>query len=109
MPYLLERMDRLWADGHPSSEINPIITSPPSSYFRGRVYGCFFEDDFGLRNRDAIGIDQILFESDYPHGDSTWPNTRQYAEKAMAALTPSEIQKIVRDNAIELFGLPKAL
>jgi len=109
MPYLLERLDRLWADGHATYEMNPAITSLPSTYFKGRVYGCFFEDDFGLRNLDAIGIDQITFESDYPHQDSTWPNTRQYAESAMADLSPDQIHKIVRGNAIALFGLPETI
>jgi predicted TIM-barrel fold metal-dependent hydrolase len=109
MPYLLERIDRLWEDGHASYEISPLLADRPSTYFAGRVYGCFFEDDFGLANRDAIGIDQITFESDYPHSDSTWPNTRQYAEKAMASLSEVEICKIVRDNAIGLFELPREL
>ncbi len=109
MPYLLERIDRLWEDGHASYEMNPLLTERPSTYFTGRVFGCFFEDDFGLLNRDAIGVDQITFESDYPHSDSTWPNTRQYAERAMADLSPIEIQKIIRDNAIGLFGLPHQL
>jgi predicted TIM-barrel fold metal-dependent hydrolase len=109
MPYLLERVDRLWEDGHASYEMNPLLTDRPSTYFTGRVFGCFFEDDFGLRNRDAIGVDQITFESDYPHSDSTWPHTKQYAERAMAELRPDEIQRIVRDNAIDLFGLPLTL
>jgi predicted TIM-barrel fold metal-dependent hydrolase len=109
MPYLLERIDRIWEASAPFYEINPLLTDPPSSYFAGRVYGCFFEDDFGLDNRNAIGIDQITFESDYPHQDSTWPNTKQYAERAMAQLSDEEIRKIVRDNAIELFGLPQTL
>jgi predicted TIM-barrel fold metal-dependent hydrolase len=109
MPYLLERVDRLWEDNFPMNDIPKIITEPPSSYFKGRVYGCFFEDDFGLRNRDYIGIDQITFESDYPHQDSTWPNTLQYAENAMADLSEDEILKITRTNAIELFHLPEAL
>ena len=82
---------------------------PPSSYTKGRVYGCFFDDDFGLVSRNAIGIDQITFESDYPHQDSTWPNTRAYAEKAMANLSPDEIYRIVRGNAIKMLSLDENL
>jgi predicted TIM-barrel fold metal-dependent hydrolase len=106
MPYLLERLDRLWKAAYPLNEIPKEITRPPSSYFRGRVYGCLLSDDFGLRSRADIGVDQITFESDYPHQDSTWPDTRQYAAKVMAGLGQDEIRKIVRGNAIELFGLP---
>jgi hypothetical protein len=57
----------------------------------------------------VIGIDQITFESDYPHQDSLWPNTVAYAEKAMADLTPEEIHKVVRGNAITLLQLPETL
>jgi predicted TIM-barrel fold metal-dependent hydrolase len=109
MPFVLERLDHLWRKGRTGADINPLITEEPSSYMRGRIYGCFFEDDFGLASRDAIGIDQITFESDYPHQDSLWPHTRAYAEQAMADLAPDEIQKIVRDNAITLFDLPAQL
>jgi predicted TIM-barrel fold metal-dependent hydrolase len=109
MPYLLERIDRLWEDGHALAQIPTEIVRPPSEYFKDHVFGCFFEDDFGLHNRGFIGIDQITFESDYPHQDSTWPNTQAYAAKAMAALTDEEIYKVVRGNAIKLFGLEENL
>ena len=109
MPYLLERIDRLWEDSHALAQISSEIDRRPSEYFANRVFGCFFEDDFGLHNREFIGIDQITFESDYPHQDSTWPNTEAYAAKAMAELTDEEIFKIVRGNAIELFGLDEDL
>ena len=106
MPFVTERLDNLWSKGRSGADINPLITEPPSSYVAGRIFGCFFEDDFGLASRDVIGIDQITFESDYPHQDSLWPHTLAYAEKAMAELTAEEIYKVVRGNAINLFQLP---
>jgi predicted TIM-barrel fold metal-dependent hydrolase len=109
MPYILERVDSIWRRGYKLSEIPAIITEPPSSYLAGRVYGCFFEDDFGLLSRYSIGVGQITFESDYPHQDSTWPNTKSYAEVAMADLLADEIDRICRGNAIELFDLPRQL
>jgi predicted TIM-barrel fold metal-dependent hydrolase len=109
MPFVLERLDHLWRKGRVGAGIDPLITNEPSTYVPGRVYGCFFEDDFGLASRHVIGIDQITFESDYPHQDSLWPHTRAYAEKAMADLTPEEIHKIVRGNALTLFDLPAQL
>ena len=105
MPYVIEQADRVWRK---SQLVTGLSTSqvPPSARFVGRIYGCFFEDDFGLQSRAAIGIDQITFESDYPHQDSTWPHTQDYAERAMAGLSDEEIFKIIRGNAIKLFGLP---
>lgn len=108
MPYVLEQVDRVWAKG-PRVTGLPETPAPPSSYVPGRVYGCFFEDDFGIVARDAIGVEQITFESDYPHQDSTWPHTHDYAEKALGHLTPREIELITRGNAIELFDLPESL
>ena len=109
MPYILERTDRLWGKARAGAQINPLIAEPPSSYVRGHLYGCFFEDDFGIASRDAIGIDQITFETDYPHQDTTWPHTRRYAEHAMAGLSAEEIDKVVRRNAIELLSLPETI
>ena len=54
---------------------------------------------------DEIGVDNITYESDYPHSDSTWPNTRQIAEKQMKDLTEEQVYKIVRGNAIEMLSL----
>ncbi len=109
MPYLFERADRVWRMGNAASGLPPEITEPPSSYVAGRVFGCFFEDDFGLASRHAIGVDQITFESDYPHQDTTWPNTRAYAEHAMKDLPSEDIDKIVRTNAIRMLELPPSL
>jgi predicted TIM-barrel fold metal-dependent hydrolase len=54
---------------------------------------------------DSIGVDNITYESDYPHSDSTWPHTRQIAEKQMKDLTDEQRYKIVRGNAIKLYDL----
>ena len=75
----------------------------------GRVYGCFFDDDTGIANRDAIGVGQMVFEVDYPHQDTTWPNTDQVVEQIAAQVSPDELDKIVRTNAIDLLGLETEL
>jgi predicted TIM-barrel fold metal-dependent hydrolase len=105
MPYVLERMDRIWRMGNAIARIDPIFVNPPSSYLAGRVYGCFFEDDFGVGVRDAIGVDQITFESDFPHQDSTWPHTHEYLSQALAGLPAEDAYKITRGNAIRMLGL----
>ena len=75
----------------------------------GKVGGGVFDDAFGLAARHAIGIDNITYETDYPHMDSTWPNTSARAEKALADLTDDEVERIIRRNAINLFQLPQEL
>ena len=79
------------------------------SYLPGRVYGCIFDDEIGLRNRDVIGMDQICFETDYPHADSTFPHSKEVAEEicGKAGLDDDEIYKLIRGNAITAFGLER--
>ena len=63
------------------------MPEPPSSYYYRQVYGCFFRDLHGLESLDRVGVDNITFETDYPHTDSTWPDTKEVAEEMMAGLT----------------------
>lgn len=109
IPYQLERLDTLWRKHNYGPEWNEELTEPPSHYYFRHITGCFFEDDFGLLNLDKIGVNNVTFETDYPHQDSTWPNSRAYAEKIMGQLPQETVNRIVRDNAIELFDLPRAL
>jgi predicted TIM-barrel fold metal-dependent hydrolase len=105
IPFVLERID-YGLRGHGAYAGWP-YPEPPSTYFHGRVFGCVVDDVFGLRNRDAIGMDQIMFEIDYPHGDSSWPDTLQRLKELIheASLTDEEIYKLVRGNAIAGYGL----
>jgi predicted TIM-barrel fold metal-dependent hydrolase len=73
MPYLLERIDYSWGRHKYWCNIN--ADKLPSELFREHIYGCFISDQSGIEQRHRIGIDNILFESDYPHSDSNWPHT----------------------------------
>jgi predicted TIM-barrel fold metal-dependent hydrolase len=111
MPFLLQRMDVVWKNHRdsPIAQIPAYLDEPPSHYVKDRIYGCIVEDDFGIEVRGGIGVGQLTFESDYPHLDSTWPHTREYAEKALSTYTQEEVNMVIRDNAIKLFGLPEHL
>lgn len=108
MPYVLERADKLWAERSDNS-FGTDLADKPSSYIAGRIYGCIFDDETGLANRDAVGMDQICFETDYPHADSTFPHSKKVAADicATAGLSKDETYKFLRGNAIEAFGLKR--
>lgn len=108
MPYVLERADKLWHERSDNS-FGTDLPEPPTSYIRGRVYGCIFDDETGLANRDVIGMDQICFETDYPHADSTYPDSADVAARICdkAGLDDTEIYKLLRGNAIRAFGLER--
>ena len=104
IPYVLERIDDVWHDNQGWAQTKQ-IPEPPSTYFHRNVYGCFFKDQTGIDMRDRIGIDRITFETDYPHSDSTWPDSRDVAIRLLHGLDQSSIHRILRTNAIDLFEL----
>jgi predicted TIM-barrel fold metal-dependent hydrolase len=108
MPYIIERADKLWEERSGNS-FGTTLPEPPSSYIPGRVYGCIFDDQTGLRNRDVVGMDQICFETDYPHADSTFPHSKETLGKIAeeAGLSDEELYKLARGNAIKAFGLER--
>src|SRR5947208_16806155 len=81
---------------------------PPLSYYKERTFGRFTADDTGLRNIDAAGEDNVCFEVDYPHTDTSWPNTRPFIEHFRQYLTDEQLYKVLRGNAIRMLGLGRA-
>ena len=69
------------------------------------MFGCFFRDQHGLESLDRVGVDNVTFETDYPHTDSTWPDTLQVAEAMMKDLSDEEVYKVTRGNAIRMLQL----
>ena len=70
-----------------------------------QVYGCFFDDEHGLESLERVGVDNVTFETDYPHSDSTWPETKEVAERHIQGLDDETIYKIIRGNAIRMLSL----
>src|SRR3954447_17341944 len=107
MPYVMDRADKLAAE-RAANSFGTSLPQKPSSYV-SRIYGCIFDDEIGLANRDVIGMDQICFETDYPHADSTFPHSKKVVEDicTQAALDEQERYKLLRGNAIKAFGLER--
>ena len=73
--------------------------------FREHVLACYITDPSGLKLRNEIGIDTIAWECDYPHTDTTWPESPEFAwrELEQAGCTAEEIDKITWSNASRFF------
>jgi predicted TIM-barrel fold metal-dependent hydrolase len=104
MPFILERLDHVYEHRY-YAEFDPAVTQLPSTYLPGRVYGCFFDDQTGIENLHAIGVKQVAFEVDYPHQDSTWPNTHEVVERMAKQVSESDLECILRTNALDMLGL----
>ncbi|HEY2429663.1 MAG TPA: amidohydrolase family protein [Acidimicrobiales bacterium] len=105
LPYVLERADDVWRDHRAWGGVRDLIPEPPSTYYYRQIYGCFFKDRHGMASIDKVGVDNATFETDYPHTDSTWPDTKQVAEGLMAGVPDDVVYKVMRGNAIKMLGL----
>jgi predicted TIM-barrel fold metal-dependent hydrolase len=109
VPYVLERADKLWAERLSSDSFGSTLAHPPSTYVPGRVLFCIFDDETGMKNRDVIGIEQMAYEVDYPHADSTFPHSKETAQLICdkAGLDDQERYKFLRGNAIRFYDLQR--
>jgi predicted TIM-barrel fold metal-dependent hydrolase len=105
MPYMLERIDYVWERHRWYNDVNREVR--PSDLFKDHVYGCFISDNAGIAARHLIGIDNIMFESDYPHSDSNWPHTRKLLDEVFADIPEDEAARMLEWNARKLYNFPR--
>jgi predicted TIM-barrel fold metal-dependent hydrolase len=77
----------------------------PSDYFHRNVFLGFQEDGVGIRLRDLIGVDSLMWGGDYPHPESTFPKSRQIIDEILAECTEEEKAKITGGNAARIYNL----
>ncbi len=76
----------------------------PSDYFKQNVFLSFQEDRVGIRVRDVLGIEGLMWGSDYPHTESTFPRSREITSDILEDVPYAEKNLILRDNAARLYG-----
>ena len=77
-----------------------------SEVMKRNFWFCAVEDPSSFVQRERIGIENILVESDYPHCDSTWPNTQAVIQRDIGDLPADDIRRITWQNASELYRHP---
>ena len=82
------------------------IELTPSEVLRRNFWFCAIDDTSGFLTRHVIGVDHVLVESDYPHADSTWPDTQPRLREQLAGIPHAEVRRICWQNAVELFRMP---
>ena len=85
--------------------LNHHFDERPSFYIERQVFYTFMEDRHGIDARHACGVDRIMWANDYPHSETTWPNSHKILADTFEGVPRDEIQRIVRDNCAELYGL----
>jgi predicted TIM-barrel fold metal-dependent hydrolase len=102
IPYALERMDYVFEHHHAWTGAD-FDGLRPSDVYRRNIITCFIDDASGLEQRHRIGVDAITWECDYPHSDSTWPQSPELLSKAIGGIPDDEIDKITHLNAMRVF------
>jgi predicted TIM-barrel fold metal-dependent hydrolase len=101
VPFYLHTLDRRARGPFDFPELDEL----PSFYFRRQMYLTFFDDALGLRLRHELGVENIMWSSDYPHPDTTWPHSREVVERQFAGIPEDERALILSGNATRLYGL----
>ena len=101
--WMADYMDNVW-DGHPSWSQFP-LKHKPSYYMDQNVWGSFIRDPVGISQRHRKGGHNIMWSSDYPHSETSWPESQASIDWQFEGLTPEERKPILVDNARRFYGL----
>ena len=105
VPYFLARMDNVYterAEGRRRERFRNGML--PSDFFRRNVFTSFQEDDLGIQLRSLIGVENVMWGSDYPHAESTFPKSREIVERILTNVPEPEQALIAGENAARLYG-----
>lgn len=102
---LMDRLDHVMKYHDMYGTWTPDIGLTPREVFARNFWFCAIDDTSGFEQRHRIGVDHILVESDYPHADSSWPDTQALLGAQIGRLPPADLAKLTWQNARDLFGL----
>lgn len=104
VPYVIERMDHEYKKYfNTMKDYRGKLL--PSEVFHRQIFVTFEEDELGVKLIPLIGAENVMWASDYPHPDSTWPKSREYLQRAFKDLPASVSQKVLWENAAKLYRL----
>ena len=103
IPYALDRMDFEWEDRFRDLG----LTMKPSDYWRRQCKGTFQFDRIGGKLIEEMGVETLMWGSDYPHADGVWPESDKYIQEQFGHLSADYTHKITCENAGRFYGLIK--
>jgi predicted TIM-barrel fold metal-dependent hydrolase len=103
VPHLLSSMDYTYRERHEEAVYRFKDGWHPSDFCHRNVFLSFQEDAVGIRLRDIIGVDNMMWGSDYPHSESTFPQSRQILAQILAGVPEDDYAKIVGGNTARLY------
>jgi predicted TIM-barrel fold metal-dependent hydrolase len=105
LPFILEGLEyELYEAG---ADVDKALSLTPLEYFRRQIYGCFWFEKRGLAEViRRVGVDNCLFETDFPHPTCLYPTPLESAAEALSGLTAEETRKVMSGNAAKLYKIP---
>ena len=107
LPVFLKRLGNAFRN-RPSSYATK-LSMPPVDYFHRQIYVTYMNEPDAIENRDLIGVENLAFATDYPHGASTWPNSQKIVERDFENVPEEDRRRMIRDNILQAYGLTAVL
>ena len=105
LPYMVARMDATYHK-HCVPYPGQTISTLPSEIFERQVYATFEEEPLGPELIPLLPVDNLMWACDYPHPDSTWPNSAAAIDHALGPLGEEVVRKVTGENCKRLYNLP---
>jgi predicted TIM-barrel fold metal-dependent hydrolase len=107
--YYTEAFGRYGTTASGKPWINPSLPEPPSEYIRRQVHATFQDDPVAVANLSYTGTDVLMWGSDYPHEEGTYPRSREVVNRLTLDLSDAQRRAVFHDNAVRVFGFGPAV
>ncbi len=107
IPAVLEQLDNFYWRNRTHTNLQ--LKQLPSHYFHENFVCTFIQDRYGVRNRHAVGVENMAWSTDYPHHGCDWPYSRKVAGEMFEDLPTRERYLICAGNMVGLYRLPQSL
>jgi len=105
-PFFMDRMDAVYEGSVAGFRKRFAGGALPSDFFRKNVFLSFQEDDLGIKLRSYMGNDSLMWASDYPHAEGTFPKSREIVNRILTDVEQDERTRIAGGNVAKLYGFP---
>jgi predicted TIM-barrel fold metal-dependent hydrolase len=100
LPWFIRRVERARSGSYPTP-----LSLKPIEYLQRQVSFSYIDEPEAVEARDIVGVDRLMFSTDYPHSASTWPNSQAVVERHMVRVSDEDRRKILHDNVLHIFGI----
>jgi predicted TIM-barrel fold metal-dependent hydrolase len=101
VPYFREQVQDRFQRMSQAARVS--LDREPRDYFVDRFYFAYITDSYAVMNRSVIGVDRMMWSSDYPHVGADWPNSRRTIQASMAGVPDAERRQILAGTAVSLY------